>query len=263
MITYSEVNPVALQIGPLSVHWYGLMYLVGFIGAWALLALRLKRSTFPRGFTIDQLSDILFYGALGVILGGRIGYMLFYAWSDFIANPWLILQVWHGGMSFHGGLIGVIIAISIYAHKIDKPFVEVADFIAPVVPIGLAAGRIGNFINGELWGRVTNVPWAMVFPQGGTLPRHPSQLYEFLLEGVALFIILWLFSQKPRPRWAVSGLFLVCYGIFRFVIEFFREPDPQIGYIAWGWLTKGQLLSLPMIILGILMLAWSYRRRRI
>lgn len=262
MISYPNINPVAFQIGPLAVHWYGLMYLVGFVGGWGLLTLRIKRSTFPRGFTADQLSDILFYCALGIILGGRIGYMLFYAWSEFVANPLLIFQIWQGGMSFHGGLLGVIIAVGLYARKMGKSLVDVTDFIAPVVPIGLGAGRIGNFINGELWGRVTDVPWAMVFPQAGDLPRHPSQLYEFLLEGVALFIILWIYSEKPRPRWAVSGLFLLFYGTFRFVIELFREPDVQIGYIAFGWLTKGQLLSLPMIILGISMLAWSYRRKK-
>jgi phosphatidylglycerol:prolipoprotein diacylglycerol transferase len=188
--------------------------------------------------------------------------MLFYAWSDFWAHPLLLFQIWHGGMSFHGGLIGVIIAMMLYARKIGKSLGEVTDFIAPVVPIGLGAGRIGNFINGELWGRVTDVSWGMVFPHAGNLPRHPSQLYEFLLEGVILFIILWTFSQKERPRWAVSGLFLLCYGAFRFMIEFFREPDIQIGYIAWGWLTKGQLLSLPMIILGLLMMVWAYKRKQ-
>lgn len=261
MIMYPELNPIAFQVGPLAVHWYGLMYLVGFLGGWALLRLRLKRSTFPRGFTKDQLADIVFYSALGVILGGRIGYMLFYVWSDFVANPLSLFQIWHGGMSFHGGLIGVIIALSLYGRKIGKTFLDITDFIPPVAPIGLGAGRIGNFINGELWGRVSDVPWAMVFPGAGSLPRHPSQLYEFLLEGVVLFIILWTFSRKPRPRWAVSGLFLFFYGLFRFVIEFFREPDVQIGYIAWGWLTKGQLLSLPMILVGILMLVWSYRRK--
>jgi len=259
MITYPEMNPIAFHIGPLAVHWYGLMYLFGFFGCWGLLVLRIKKSTFPRGFRVEQVSDILFYAALGVILGGRIGYILFYAWPNFVAHPWILFQIWQGGMSFHGGLIGVIIAIWFYARKIGKSLIEITDFIAPVVPIGLGAGRIGNFINGELWGRVTDVPWAMVFPQADLLPRHPSQLYEFLLEGVLLFIILWIFSQKLRPRWAVSGLFLLCYGLFRFVIEFFREPDAQIGYIAWGWLTKGQLLSLPMMIVGILMLVWAYR----
>jgi phosphatidylglycerol:prolipoprotein diacylglycerol transferase len=262
MIMYPALDPIAFHLGPLPVHWYGLMYLVGFLGSWGLLTLRLKWSTFPRGFRVEQISDILFYAALGIILGGRIGYMLFYAWPELVAQPLLLFQIWQGGMSFHGGLLGVILAMWLYARNHGKSLVEVTDFIAPVVPIGLGAGRIGNFINGELWGRVSDVPWAMVFPQAGVLPRHPSQLYEFLLEGVALFVILWIFSQKPRPRWAVSGLFLLCYGAFRFVIEFFREPDAQIGYIAFGWLTKGQLLSLPMVMLGILMLVWAYRGRR-
>jgi phosphatidylglycerol:prolipoprotein diacylglycerol transferase len=262
MITYPEINPIAFHLGPLAVHWYGLMYLVGLLGCWSLLTWRLKHSPFSRGFTTNQLSDMLFYAALGIILGGRIGYMLFYAWSELIAHPLSLFYIWQGGMSFHGGLIGVIIAMALYARHIGKSLGDVTDFIAPVVPIGLGAGRIGNFINGELWGRVTDVPWAMIFPQGGNLPRHPSQLYEFFLEGIVLFSILWLFSQKPKPRFAVSGLFLVCYGFFRFVIEFFREPDVQIGYIAWGWLTKGQLLSLPMMLAGICLLIWSYRRKQ-
>ncbi|MDR3491031.1 MAG: prolipoprotein diacylglyceryl transferase [Gammaproteobacteria bacterium] len=256
MLTYPQIDPVAVHLGPLAVHWYGLMYLVGFFAAWGVLNLRLRVS--PRGFTAEQLSDMLFYAALGIIVGGRLGYMLFYAWPDLWANPLLIVQVWKGGMSFHGGLLGVIIALSLYAHKIGKSLVDLTDFIAPAVPLGLAAGRIGNFINGELWGRVTDVPWAMVFPNAGSLPRHPSQLYEFLLEGVLLFIILWTYSRKIRPRWAVSGLFLVGYGLFRFVIEFFREPDLQIGYLAFGWFTEGQLLSLPMIVLGVAMMTWAY-----
>lgn len=258
MLTYPEINPVALHIGPLSVHWYGLMYLFGLLGAWGLLVLRLKTS--PREFTVDQVSDILFYGAIGMIVGGRLGYMLFYAWHDFSADPLLIFQIWKGGMAFHGGLIGVILALWLYAYRTGKSLVDITDFITPVVPIGLGAGRIGNFINGELWGRATDAPWAMIFPHGGNVPRHPSQLYEFFLEGVVLFLVLWIFSMKPRPRWAVSGLFLACYGLFRFSIEFFREPDAQIGFVAFGWLTKGQLLSLPMLILGIAIFVFAYRR---
>ncbi len=261
MIQYPSINPVAFHIGPFSIFWYGLMYLFSFVACWGVLALRIKRSHFDRGFTLEQLSDIIFYAALGVVVGGRLGYMLFYAWPTFITNPLSILKVWQGGMSFHGGFLGVLIALSLYAYKINKSLVDLTDFIAPVVPIGLAAGRIGNFVNGELWGRVTDVPWAMIFPNGGNLPRHPSQLYEFLLEGVAMFVILWFYSQKPRPRWAVSGLFLICYGLFRFCIEFFRQPDAQIGFIAFGWLTKGQLLSLPMFILGIGMLIGAYTFR--
>ena len=262
MIMYPEWNPIAFHLGPIAVHWYGIMYLIGLLGGWCLLALRLKYSPFPRGFTVNQLSDILFYAALGIILGGRVGYIIFYAWSEFTSNPLILFRIWQGGMSFHGGLIGVILALWLYARKIGKSLGDITDFIAPVVPIGLGAGRIGNFINGELWGRITDVPWAMVFPEAGPFPRHPSQLYEFALEGVVLFVILWFFSQKQRPRWAVSGLFLVGYGCVRFLIEFFREPDVQIGYIAFGWLTKGQLLSLPMIILGLFLLVLSYKRKR-
>jgi len=257
MLIYPNINPVALQLGPLSVHWYGLMYLLGFIGGWALLAMRIRHS--PRGFKVEQLSDILFYAALGIILGGRVGYMLFYHLDEAIHHPWSIFAIWQGGMSFHGGLIGVIVAMWLYARKIGKSLVAMTDLIAPVVPIGLGAGRIGNFINGELWGRVTDLPWGMVFPTGGDMPRHPSQLYEFFLEGVILFLVLWFFSRKERPAGAVSGLFLVLYGIFRFTVEFFREPDIQIGFVAFGWMSKGQLLSIPMIIAGIVMLLWAYR----
>jgi phosphatidylglycerol:prolipoprotein diacylglycerol transferase len=235
------------------------MYLIGFAGAWAAMTYRAKHS--PRGFTVEQVSDILFYGVLGVIIGGRLGYMLFYAWSDLIANPLTLFQIWKGGMSFHGGLIGVILALWLYAYKIGKSLPELTDFVAPAVPIGLGVGRIGNFINSELWGRVTDVPWGMVFPNGGPLPRHPSQLYEFFLEGIILFIILWIYSAKPRPRGAISGLFLVCYGIIRITIEFFRAPDVQVGYLAFGWVTEGQLLSLPMILLGVGLLVWAYTCR--
>lgn len=256
MLTYPQIDPVAFHLGPFPVHWYGVMYLIGFIGGWALLAWRIRVS--PRGFKLEQLSDLLFYAALGIILGGRLGYMLFYDFTDVLHHPWRILMIWQGGMSFHGGLLGVIIAMWLYGRKIGKSLIELTDFIAPVVPIGLGAGRIGNFINGELWGRVTDVPWAMVFPGGGDMPRHPSQLYEFFLEGVVMFTVLWIFSRKERPRWAVSGLFLLLYGTFRFIVEFFREPDPQIGYIAFGWLTKGQLLSIPMILLGSFILFWTY-----
>lgn len=260
MFVYPDINPVALHIGPLSIYWYGVMYLVAFTSAWLALAYRIKYSAFPRGFTMPELSDLLFYGALGTIIGGRLGYMIFYANDDLFHNPLLVFQVWKGGMSFHGGLIGVIVTLSWYGIKKKKFLGDIADFVIPAVPLGLAAGRIGNFINAELWGRVTDVPWGMVFPTGGPLPRHPSQIYEFLLEGVILFLILWFYSMKPRPRWSVFGLFLICYGCFRIFIEFFREPDPQVGYLAWGWLTEGQVLSVPMVVAGFwVMLYTGYR----
>ncbi len=260
MLTYPTMDPIAFHLGPLPVHWYGLMYLVGFLGGWGLLTLRAQKS--PRGFTTEQISDILFYAALGIILGGRLGYMLFYDFDEAIQHPLRILMIWHGGMSFHGGLIGVILALWLYGRKIGKSLIELTDFIAPVVPIGLGAGRIGNFIGGELPGRVTDLPWAMIFPHAGDLPRHPSQLYEFFLEGVILFFVLWFFSKKERPLGAVSGLFLVLYGTFRFTVEFFREPDIQIGFVAFGWMTKGQLLSIPMILLGVVMLLCAYKCKR-
>jgi phosphatidylglycerol:prolipoprotein diacylglycerol transferase len=256
MLTYPTINPVAFHIGTWPVYWYGLMYLFGFLAGWALLTLRLRHSS--RGFTEEQLSDVIFFSALGVILGGRIGYMLFYDLPTFISNPLTLFQTWKGGMSFHGGLLGVLIALYFYARKIKKPFLALTDLVAPIVPIGLGAGRIGNFINGELWGRVTNAPWGMIFPSADFNSRHPSQLYEFALEGVVLFIILWVYSRKPKPLGAVSGLFAICYGAFRTFVEFFREPDEQIGYIG-NWLTEGQLLSLPLIIVGMGLMIWAYK----
>ncbi len=226
----------------------------------AALSWRVKHS--QRGFNTEQVADILFYGALGVIIGGRLGYMFLYAWPDLMKNPLSLLEVWKGGMSFHGGLIGVLLAMWIYSRKIHKHFADITDLIAPIVPIGLGLGRIGNFINGELWGKVTDMPWGMVFPNAGPSPRHPSQLYEVFLEGIVMFVALWFFSARPRPRFAVSGLFLILYGVFRLTIEFFREPDAQIGYLAFGWLTEGQVLSIPMIIFGLIILAYAYRRAK-
>jgi len=255
-MTYPQIDPVAISIGPLDIHWYGLMYLFGFAFVWLLGRYRVGRS----GWEAEQLDDLLFYGALGVILGGRLGYVLFYDLPANLDNPLNLLKIWQGGMSFHGGLIGVLVAFWYFGRKTGKAFFEISDFIAPMVPIGLMLGRIGNFINGELWGRVSDVQWAMVFPGAGPLPRHPSQLYQAALEGLLLFVILWLFSMKARPRAAVSGLFLLGYGMFRFVVEFVRIPDPQYGYLAFGWLTMGQVLCLPMILGGIIMIRWAYRR---
>jgi|SRR5579885_1063185 phosphatidylglycerol:prolipoprotein diacylglycerol transferase len=261
MIAYPAINPVAFHIFSWPVYWYGLMYLVGFLAGWGLLSLRTRIS--PRGFSQEQISDIAFYTALGAIIGGRLGYMLFYDWQVLISNPLLLFQTWKGGMSFHGGLLGVLVAMVIFSKRMHKPFLALTDFVAPVVPIGLGAGRIGNFINGELWGRVTDVPWGMVFPNApGSLPRHPSQLYEFAMEGVLLFLILFIYSWKPRPMGAVSGLFAIFYGIFRCVAEFFREPDAQIGYL-FGGMTEGQLLSLPLILVGIILLVYSYKKGKI
>jgi phosphatidylglycerol:prolipoprotein diacylglycerol transferase len=259
MFTYPHINPIAFALGPLKVHWYGLMYLLSFILGWLLANYRAKQS--EGVWSADNISDLLFYVALGVILGGRIGYMVFYNFSVFIHNPLSLFLVWQGGMSFHGGLLGVLAAIWLYARRHRRRFFDITDFIAPIVPIGLGAGRIGNFINGELWGRVTNVPWGMIYPQAGPLPRHPSEIYEFFFEGVVLFIILWWFSSKVRPRMAVSALFLLCYGSFRFMLEFFRQPDPQLGFVAFGWITQGQILSLPMIILGAIGLYIIYFRK--
>lgn len=258
MLMYPAIDPVAFHIASWPVYWYGMMYMVGFLGGWALLSLRVHYS--PRGFTQDQTSDIVFYAALGAIVGGRLGYMLFYDSYAWLGNPSLILQTWKGGMSFHGGLLGVLVAMLLLIKKYKKSFLELTDFISPVIPIGLGAGRIGNFINGELWGRATDVPWGMVFPHVDALPRHPSQLYEFFLEGVVLFAVLWLYSGKKRPTGAVSGVFAVGYGLFRCFIEFFREPDAPIGYIAFGWLTEGQLLSIPLVLVGIVLIVMAYRR---
>ena len=260
MLTYPHIDPIAVAIGPLKVHWYGLMYLVGFVGAWALGRYRASKPDWP--LTPVQIDDLIFYGALGVILGGRIGYMVFYQTPELLHNPITLFEVWDGGMSFHGGLIGVMTAMALFARKYRVNFFTLMDFIAPLVPIGLFAGRIGNFINGELWGKVTTLPWGMVFPTGGPLPRHPSMLYEAFLEGIVLFTVLFLFSMKPRPRIAVSALFLILYGSFRFLVEFVREPDPQLGYLWDGWLTMGQVLSAPMILIGVGLLIYAYRSRR-
>jgi len=252
-----NIDPVAIQFGPLKVHWYGLMYVFGMIALWYLAVRRARQPN--SGWKAEEVGDLVFYGALGVILGGRLGYMLFYNLPHYASHPLDAFKVWEGGMSFHGGLIGVLLAMWYFARKTGRRFFTVADFIAPWVPIGLGLGRFGNFINHELWGKVSDVPWAMVFRTGGPLPRHPSQLYELALEGVALFILLWWFGRRPRPTGSISGLFLIGYGLSRFVVEFVREPDVQLGYLAWGWLTMGQVLSIPMILAGIGLMVWAAR----
>jgi len=256
MLTYPHINPVAFSLGPLHVHWYGLMYLLGFFVAWLLARWRVKH--YHLDWSAEQISDLIFYAAMGVILGGRVGYMLFYSHGQWLNHPWLILRLWEGGMSFHGGLLGGFAALWLFGRKTHRSFLSVIDFVAPIVPFGLGAGRIGNFINGELWGRVTNEPWGMIFPHAGDLPRHPSQLYEFGLEGVLLFILVWWYASKPRRVGRVSAVFLMGYALCRLFVEFFRAPDPQLGYLAWHWLTMGQLLSLPMFGLGFI-LWWRAR----
>ena len=249
MLTYPDINPVALQLGTLQIHWYGITYLVGFLGAYLLCVYRGPRQA--GSWNKEQVADLLFYAAMGIIFGGRIGFVLFYQPSTVLTDPLSLLKFWVMGRSFHGGLLGVLLAVLLYAKLQRRRFLAITDFIAPVVPIGLGLGRIGNFINGELCGRVTDLPWGMVFPFIDARPRHPSQLYEFALEGVLLFIILWRYAAKPRQGGAVSGAFMLCYGVFRFLVEFVREPDLSHGAVAFNWLTMGQLLSLPMVLIGL------------
>lgn len=256
-LQFPDIDPVIFSVGPLSVRWYGLMYLIGFALAMWLANRQAEKPN--SGWTKEQVSDLLFYGMLGVILGGRIGYVLFYQFSYFIENPLYLFRIDQGGMSFHGGTLGVITAIAIFAWTRKKSLFEVGDFVVPLVPLGLLAGRIGNFINGELWGRVTDVPWAFIFPTGGPEPRHPSQLYEAFLEGLVLFLILQWFIKKPRPAGSVAGVFLLGYGTFRFIVEYFREPDAHLGLFA-GVISMGQILSLPMVIGGLGLLIWAYKK---
>jgi phosphatidylglycerol:prolipoprotein diacylglycerol transferase len=259
MLVHPNFDPVAVHLGPLAIRWYGLMYLVGFGLAFWLGRLRIARAMAGR-VSLAVLDDLLFFGVLGVVLGGRLGYVLFYKPGYYLSNPLEIFAVWHGGMSFHGGFLGVLLAIWWVARKHGLRWLEVTDFLAPLSPLAFAAGRLGNFINGELYGRVTDVPWGMLFqaPGAGPLPRHPSQLYQFSLEGVALFLILWIFSAKPRPLGAVSGVFLVGYGTFRFVAEYFREPDDFLGLLSLN-LSMGQWLSAPMVVAGVGLLIWAWR----
>ena len=278
MIILHQIDPIALGLGQLQVHWYGIMYLLGFGLAWWLGRRRIRAGRLP-GVTEQGFGDLLFYGMLGVVLGGRIGYVLFYGFEDLLGDPLMLFRIWEGGMSFHGGLLGVMAAVWWWARRQRQHVFDVVDFVAPLVAPGLGFGRLGNYIGGELWGKFTEGGWGVVFPRAaefvglsneqlqaqfaaGSLDRfarHPSQLYQAALEGLVLFCIVWWYSSKPRPRYAVSGLFALLYGIFRFVVEFVRMPDAQLGYLAFGWLTMGQLLSLPLIALGLF---WLWRSRR-
>src|SRR6478672_10163353 len=279
-----QIDPIAVSLGPVKVHWYGLMYLLGFVVAWWLGRRRIRAGRLP-GVDDNGFGDLMFYGMLGVVLGGRFGYILFYGFADFVQNPMMLFKVWEGGMSFHGGLLGVLAAVAWWSRKHRLHFFDTVDFVAPLVPAGLGFGRIGNWIGGELWGKQTQGTafdgWGVVFPR--TLPepfasmdattlraqfesgildsfaRHPSQLYQATLEGLVMFCVLVWYSRKPRPRYAVSGLFALLYGSFRFLVEFVRVPDAQLGYLAFGWLTMGQVLSLPLIAIGLVLL-WVSRR---
>jgi phosphatidylglycerol:prolipoprotein diacylglycerol transferase len=266
MLTYPHINPIAISIGPvfgigpLRVHWYGIMYLIGFVAAWLLARYRASRP--GSTWTALDIDDLIFYCAMGVILGGRIGWCIFYG-HDVIAENWLnVFHIWDGGMSFHGGMLGVAAAAWLFARLKHKHFVDVLDFVAPLPGIGLMSGRIGNFINGELWGKPTTLPWGfrVMDPDGRMVVRHPSQLYEATLEGLVLFTVLWWFTSKPRPRLAPTGLFLILYGFARFSVEWVRLPDANIGYLVGDWLTMGMLLTLPMILAGAIMMAFAYRQ---
>ncbi|WP_133500694.1 prolipoprotein diacylglyceryl transferase [Cognatilysobacter terrigena] len=276
-----DIDPIALHLGPVQVHWYGVMYMLGFIAAWMLGRRRIRAGRLP-GIDEQAFGDLLFYAMLGVVLGGRIGYILFYAFGDFLKNPLMLVRIWEGGMSFHGGLLGVMAGVWFWCRRRRVHFMDAMDFVAPLVPLGLGFGRIGNWIGGELWGKPTGGSWGVIFPRSlpdpylhmpmqqlrelhakGALDvfaRHPSQLYQAMLEGVVMASVLWWYSSRPRPRYAVGGMFALLYGLFRFLVEFVRMPDEQIGYIAWGWLTEGQLLSVPLIVLGVFWL-WLSRRQ--
>ncbi len=279
MIVLHQIDPIAFHLGPVQVHWYGIMYLLGFGAAWWLGRLRVRAGRLP-GVNEQAYGDLLFYAMLGVVLGGRIGYVLFYNFGTFLDNPLTLFKIWEGGMSFHGGLLGVVAAAWWWSHRHRLHLMDTVDFLAPLVPPGLGFGRLGNYIGGELWGKATDGGWGVIFPRAPELAdwsmqriqaefatgaldryaRHPSQLYQAFLEGLVMFAVLWWFSSKPRPRYAVSGLFALLYGCFRFLVEFVRVPDEQIGYLAFGWLTMGQVLSLPLIALGLYWLAWSRRQ---
>lgn len=255
MLVYPRIDPVAFSLGPLHVHWYGLMYLFAFLVGWGLARWRASRPAWRAlGWNGPRVDDMVTWIMIGVIVGARLGYVLFYDFSSFASDPIEIIRVWNGGMSFHGGLIGVLLALWWWSRQQGFRFFDVVDFVAPMVPPGLFFGRLGNFINGELWGGVTDSPFGMIFPSGGALPRHPSQLYEAGLEGVCLFLIVWIFSSRIRPSGRIAGIFALGYSLFRFLVEFVRQPDPQLGYLAFGWLTMGQLLCIPLFFAGVWLL---------
>lgn len=259
MLMHPDFDPVAVALGPLKIHWYGLMYLCAFAFAFWICKLRAKQKRAP--FKPSQVDDIIFYVAMGVVVGGRLGYIFFYNFSEFLNNPLILFQVWKGGMSFHGGFLGVVLAITLYCRKHKIAVGDLLDFAALAAPIGLFFGRMGNFIGQELWGRPTDLPWAMVFPADPSgLARHPSQLYEAVLEGLVVFAVIYFYLNIKRPRWAAAALFIILYGSFRFLVEFAREPDAHIGFDLFGWLSRGQLLSLPMIIVGVAVIVWAYKK---
>jgi len=261
MFVHPNFDPVALQVGPVAIHWYGLMYVCGFLGVYLLWLYRIKR--YPRysetGWSSDAISDLVFYGALGAVIGGRLGYVLFYKPGEYLSNPIEIFFMQQGGMSFHGGMLGVIFALYLFGKKMNQSLLQIGDFVAPVAPIGLFFGRMGNFINQELWGKTTEGPWGMVFSNGGPLPRHPSMLYEAILEGLVLLVVLWIIAHRPRPRGLLSGLFLIGYALSRILVEFVRVPDEHLNYLLFDWVTMGQMLSLPMLLLGLYLVVRAHR----
>ena len=257
MLQYPALDPIIFSVGPIAIRWYGMMYLLGFLAAYLLGRYRSKRPGSP--LAAEQVEDLIFYGAIGAVLGGRVGYVFFYGFDHFVADPVWLFRIWEGGMSFHGGLLGVLLALMLYARKVQRPLGAICDFVAPLAPLGLGFGRLANFINGELYGRPTDQPWAMLFPGDPlALARHPSQLYQFALEGLLLFAVVWWFSRQKRPAWSVTGVFLVGYGLARYTVEFFREPDAALIFDS---LTRGQFLSMPMLVGGAFMIAFAFYRR--